>query len=71
MFSMTGYGRATAENTLCSITIEMKSINNRYLDIYVRMPRQIMRLEEKVKELIKQEIQRGKLDVLEDWQKSI
>lgn len=63
MFSMTGYGRATAENTLCSITIEMKSINNRYLDIYVRMPRQIMRLEEKVKELIKQEIQRGKLDV--------
>jgi len=60
---MTGYGRATAENTLCSITIEMKSINNRYLDIYVRMPRQIMRLEEKVKELIKQEIQRGKLDV--------
>ncbi len=63
MFSMTGYGRATAENTLCSITIEMKSINNRYLDIYVRMPRQIMRLEEKVKDMIKQEIQRGKLDV--------
>jgi len=60
---MTGYGRATAENTLCSITIEMKSINNRYLDIYVRMPRQIMRLEEKVKDMIKQEIQRGKLDV--------
>lgn len=53
MFSMTGYGRATAENTLCSITIEMKSINNRYLDIYVRMPRQIMRLEEKVKDMIK------------------
>ena len=63
MFSMTGYGRATAENTLCSIIIEMKSINNRYLDIYVRMPRQIMRLEEKVKDMIKQEIQRGKLDV--------
>lgn len=63
MFSMTGYGRAIAENTLCSITIEMKSINNRYLDIYVRMPRQIMRLEEKVKDMIKQEIQRGKLDV--------
>ena len=63
MFSMTGYGRATAENTLCSITIEMKPINNRYLDIYVRMPRQIMRLEEKVKDMIKQEIQRGKLDV--------
>ena len=63
MFSMTGYGRATAENTLCSITIEMKSINNRYLDIYVRMPRQIMRLEEKVKDMIKQKIQRGKLDV--------
>lgn len=63
MFSMTGYGRATAENTLCSITIEMKSINNRYLDIYVRMPKQIMRLEEKVKDMIKQEIQRGKLDV--------
>ena len=63
MFSMTGYGRATAENTLCSITIEMKSINNRYLDIYVRMPRQIMRLEEKVKDMIKQEIQRGKLEV--------
>ena len=63
MFSMTGYGRATAENTLCSITIEMKSINNRYLDIYVRMPRQIMRLEEKVKDMVKQEIQRGKLDV--------
>lgn len=63
IFSMTGYGRGSAENEQYSMVIEMKSINNRYLDMYVRMPRQLLYLEETVKAIIKQKISRGKMDV--------
>ncbi len=63
IFSMTGYGRGSAENEQYSMVIEMKYINNRYLDMYVRMPRQLLYLEETVKAIIKQKISRGKMDV--------
>lgn len=61
--SMTGYGRGISENEECSLVVEMKSINNRYLDIFVRMPRAMISLEEPLKNIIKKEISRGKLDV--------
>lgn len=61
--SMTGYGRGISENEECSLVVEMKSINNRYLDIFVRMPRAMISLEEPLKNIIKKEIGRGKLDV--------
>lgn len=61
--SMTGYGRGMSENEEYSLVIEIKSINNRHLDIFVRMPRLMISLEEQLKSIIKKSIYRGKLDV--------
>lgn len=61
--SMTGYGRA--EDTLngCTITVELRSVNNRYLDCNVRMPRLYLFAEETIKSRVQNTISRGKVDV--------
>lgn len=62
--SMTGFGRAISEDgTSRSFTIEIKTVNHRYFDINVRMPRNLLSLESKVREIIKNKINRGKVDV--------
>ena len=61
--SMTGYGRA--EDTLngCTITVELRSVNNRYLDCNVRMPRLYLFAVETIKSRVQNTISRGKVDV--------
>ena len=61
--SMTGYGRAeeTAEGR--TVTVELRSVNNRYLDCNVRMPRLYLFAEEAVKSRVQNTISRGKVDV--------
>lgn len=62
--SMTGFGRGISEeDTSRSFTIEIKTVNHRYFDINVRMPRNLLSLESKVRETIKNKINRGKVDV--------
>lgn len=61
--SMTGYGKGESENQLYKLKIELKSVNHRYLDINVKLPRYLIYLEEGVKKLIKEKINRGKVDV--------
>ncbi len=61
--SMTGFGRATAENELLKVKIEMKSVNSRYHDCNMKIPRAYSFVEEKLKKIIKQQISRGKIDV--------
>ncbi len=61
--SMTGYGRGEFANELFNIIIEIKSVNHRYGDIIVKMPRHINFLEEKIKKSVKERISRGKVDV--------
>lgn len=62
--SMTGFGRGISEeDTSRSFTIEIKTVNHRYFDINVRMPRTLLSLESKVRETIKNKINRGKVDV--------
>lgn len=63
MRSMTGYGRAVLELPDRSYQIEIKSVNHKYCDINVKMPRNISYLEEEVKKYIQQNISRGKIDV--------
>lgn len=63
MNSMTGYGLFENRSHDFYIKVEMKSVNNRYLDINVRMPNSIMYAEESVKSFIKSKIKRGKVDV--------
>lgn len=63
MKSMTGFGRARYENNDRIYNIEIKSVNHRYNDITVKLPRSISYLEEKIKKEISSKISRGKVDV--------
>ena len=64
MKSMTSFGRAQSEEgrDLC-FSIEMKSVNHRYLDINIRMPKNMISLEEKIRNMISKKLNRGKVDV--------
>ncbi|OPJ61749.1 YicC/YloC family endoribonuclease [Clostridium oryzae] len=62
--SMTGFGRAAYEvEGKKSFTIEIKSVNHRFLDINVRIPRTIISLEDRVRKLVSENLSRGKIDV--------
>lgn len=61
--SMTGYGRVTASVNGKTITCEIKSVNQRYFDASVRMPRIYGYLEEPIKQRLQSEITRGKLEI--------
>lgn len=61
--SMTGFGRGEAEEDNRRITVEMKAVNHRYLDINVRIPKKLGFFESAVRTLMKEYMQRGKVDV--------
>ena len=61
--SMTGYGRGEDTVNGCTITVELRSVNNRYLDCNVRIPRLYLFAEEAVKARVQSVISRGKVDV--------
>jgi len=61
--SMTGYGRAVESVNGREFTVEIRSVNNRYLDCTVKLPRAISFAEDAVKQLIKANVSRGKVDV--------
>ena len=66
--SMTGFGKSILINEQREYQIEMKSVNHRYLDINVRIPRQLMYLEETIKKVISSQIKRGKIEVFINFQ---
>lgn len=61
--SMTGYGRAVQTRNGREITVELRSVNNRFLDCNVKLPRAFSYAEEGVKQTVKQSVSRGKVDV--------
>ena len=61
--SMTGYGRARGELHKRDITVEVRSVNNRYLDCNVKMPRMYAFAEDAVKSCVQKAVSRGKVDV--------
>lgn len=61
--SMTGYGSAKGQADGFEITVELKSVNNRYLDTSVRMPRSFIFAEDAIKSVVQSHISRGKVDV--------
>ena len=61
--SMTGYGRAVETVNGREFTVELRSVNNRYLDCTVKMPRSLSFAEEAVKQAVKKAVSRGKVDV--------
>lgn len=61
--SMTGYGKSTLCENSRNYQLEIKSVNHRYLDISVKMPRTLSYLEENIKKAISKKVKRGKIDV--------
>ena len=61
--SMTGYGRAVETVNGREFTVELRSVNNRYLDCTVKLPRMVSFAEDAVKQAVKQSVSRGKVDV--------
>lgn len=61
--SMTGFGRAETNAETYRILVEMKSVNHRFCEINIRMPKQFLSLEDKLKRVIISSIQRGRVEV--------
>lgn len=63
MKSMTGFGRSEFQNDLYKFTVEMKSVNHRYLDFNFKIPKKLGALEAGMRSVLKEYMQRGKVDV--------
>ena len=61
--SMTGYGRGEYSSDDRRITVEIKSINNRYCDLQIRLPRVLNALESKIRDLVTNQLARGKIEI--------
>ena len=62
--SMTSFGRSSSEEGQKRVfTVEMKSVNSRYLDVNIRMPKTLISLEEEIRKMISNSLNRGKVDV--------
>ena len=62
--SMTGFGKVSETFQGREYQIEIKSVNHRYLDISIKLPRQLNYLEEPIKKVINSKLKRGKLDII-------
>ena len=72
--SMTGYGRSEALTEEYRLVVEIKSVNHRFLDLNIRMPRLFNRFEASIRSLLKNYIERGKVDIFityEDYAKGV
>ena len=61
--SMTGFGRCEVEECDRKYTVEMKSVNHRYLDINIKMPKKLSFFESSIRNELKNYVQRGKIDI--------
>lgn len=66
--SMTGYGRGEYCDDSHRVTVEMRSVNNRYLDMNIRMPKKFAAFENRIRQTVKEEINRGKVDIFVTWE---
>lgn len=61
--SMTGFGRCEVADEKRKFTVELKSVNHRYLDVNIKMPKKLNFFESSIRNLLKEYIERGKVDV--------
>ncbi len=62
--SMTAYARGEQKSASGTLTIELRSVNHRFLEMSIKMPEELRALEMKLRERIKEKLKRGKLDIL-------
>lgn len=61
--SMTGFGRGRYQTEKCDAIVEIKTVNHRYCDVFVKMPRYLNFLEDKIREKVSKGVSRGKVEV--------
>ncbi|MDZ5474399.1 YicC/YloC family endoribonuclease [Bacillus sp. 31A1R] len=61
--SMTGFGRSKREIDSYRVTVEMKSVNHRFSEFHIRMPRQLLNIEDKLKKKMGEYVQRGRIEL--------
>jgi uncharacterized protein (TIGR00255 family) len=61
--SMTGFGRAEGATTLGKVIVESRSVNHRYCDINIKLPKRLSLFENRIKELLRSQVSRGRIDV--------
>ncbi len=66
--SMTGFGRYEISKNNRKITVEIKSVNHRYLDMNIRMPKKLYSFEANIRNVIKSKLERGKVDVFINYE---
>lgn len=71
MFSMTGYGKGVASSNGRTISIELKSVNHRYLDLGIKLPKNFLFLEDTIKRAISGAISRGHVDVFLTYEQKV
>ncbi|MCJ7802977.1 MAG: YicC family protein [Desulfobacterales bacterium] len=62
--SMTGFGRAEGDTTFGKVIVESRSVNHRYCDINIKLPKRLSLFENRIKEIIRSQVSRGRIDVL-------
>ncbi len=70
IYSMTGYGKGEAQQDDVTVTVEIKTVNHRHIDISVKLPRSFMNFENGVRKKIGQSLGRGKVDVYVNYELS-
>lgn len=63
MRSMTGFGRGTAENETATVTVDVKTVNNRFLDINLRVPQELAAIENEIRAEVAARLSRGRVDL--------
>jgi uncharacterized protein (TIGR00255 family) len=63
ILSMTGYGSSAAQKDDTSVSVEMRTVNHRFLDLHVRLPREFAFLEAEIQQIVRGALDRGRVDV--------
>ena len=63
MKSMTGYGEASGQIRGTRVTVQVRSLNHRHLDLQLRVPREYLSFEEEIRKVIREKVARGRLDI--------
>ncbi len=71
IFSMTGYGRGEVETQIHKLVIEIKSVNHRYSEVLVKMPKKLNMFEDRIKNKVKNNISRGRLEIFINFEEQV
>ena len=68
IYSMTGFGQAQVNSQLCRLTMQLKSVNSRFLDLSIKIPEELAPFEGHIRETLTRTVKRGKLECKINWQ---